>query len=454
MRAAPNAPLSDVEVDALDIPICVEAPALLAVSGGADSMTLMHLAAQRAQRMGSGSLLVATVDHGLRPESAHEARFVAAEAGKLGLRHVTLHWKGAKPSSGLQESAREARYRLLSDLCERQGSTALVTAHTQDDQAETFLMRLARGSGLDGLVGMERVADLFGVRVVRPFLEIPKSRLIATLTHAGHPWIEDPSNENAGFERVRIRQALRTLEQVGISAEAIALSTRRLAVARKGLVSEVESVLADVGRVKMDQLGYAVLSRSIWTGEPSLGEAVRLRVLGHLIGAVGGHARLQSLRALESLERDLSSAMSNGDPIGATLGRARITWRGKGVIITREAGRDPPQQVVAAPGGRMVWDNRFDLTFADTCPTGLTVRSLGSAGLKVLRQLKQAPGGTPAEVFHTLPALWLGEQLVAVASLTQPGLAPGTSSKTAHNGAPLTLWSSTFRGWAAPVHRV
>ena len=132
---------------------------ILAVSGGADSMAMLYLAARWAKRQPEegGKLVVATVDHGLRSESRREAQWVGEQARAMGLAHEILAWEGSKPSTGVQDAAREARYRLLSELAQRyrpSGSVAVVTAHTEDDQAETFLMRLARGSGLDGLAAM------------------------------------------------------------------------------------------------------------------------------------------------------------------------------------------------------------------------------------------------------------------------------------------------------------
>src|SRR3954468_12734245 len=163
-----------------------DAPALLlAVSGGPDSTALLFLAARwRASRKQGPKLLAVTVDHGLRKASAAEARAVARLAKKLGVPHRTLHWTGVKPKSGLQEKARVTRYRLLAEAAARAGASHVLTAHTIDDQAETVLMRLLRGSGPAGLAGMARATRRGELTLTRPFLDIPKARLIATLRQA------------------------------------------------------------------------------------------------------------------------------------------------------------------------------------------------------------------------------------------------------------------------------
>ena len=170
--------------------------------------------------------IVLTVDHGLRRESAEEAAWVGHEAARLGFEHATLVWAGPKPASGLQAAARAARYSLMSNFLDREArdgrvpvKRSIVTAHHADDQAETFLMRLARGSGLDGLSGMRPTeviaADDRSYTILRPLLEVPKARLVATLEARGLTWREDPSNAVQDFERVRVREALELIERPG-----------------------------------------------------------------------------------------------------------------------------------------------------------------------------------------------------------------------------------------------
>jgi tRNA(Ile)-lysidine synthetase, N-terminal domain len=237
-------PIRDEELAAL-FANTLTYPAALAVSGGADSVALMHLVRRWMRRAevpsklpdGRDSVVVVTVDHGLRPQSAEDARRVTEQARRLGYRAATLKWEGEKPRTGIQEAARSERYRLLqSFVVEEAGEPrSLVTAHHQDDQAETLLMRLARGSGIDGLAGMRPRSEAHGLVVVRPLLGMPKARLLVTLEAAGETWIEDPSNESEKFERVRWRNAQPALAALGLTSESVALSARRLARARDAL---------------------------------------------------------------------------------------------------------------------------------------------------------------------------------------------------------------------------
>src|ERR1700759_857826 len=183
------------------------APAiLLAVAGGPDSVALMWLAARWRRSLARGPRLVAvTVDHGLRAEAAREARDVKRLAKSLDIPHRTMRWAGEKPSTGLPAAARAARYQLLARAARSSGATHILTAHTRDDQAETVLMRMLRGSGIAGLAAMARQSEREGVLLARPFLQIPKARLVATLKRAKIGFTEDPTNRDVSFTRPRLR---------------------------------------------------------------------------------------------------------------------------------------------------------------------------------------------------------------------------------------------------------
>src|SRR5207245_7672900 len=181
-----------------------------------DSVALMWLAARwRGARKRGPRLIAVTVDHGLRPEAAREAREVKQLARSLGLPHRTLRWTGPKPKTGLPAAARDARYRLLAQAARAHGATHILTAHTRDDQAETLLMRMARGSGLAGLAAMARQAKREGVILARPFLQVSKSRLVATLTRAKVGFAIDPSNRDLHFTRPRFRALMPALAAEG-----------------------------------------------------------------------------------------------------------------------------------------------------------------------------------------------------------------------------------------------
>src|SRR5450631_943248 len=225
------------------------APAIvLAVSGGPDSIALMWLAARWRRALARGPRLIAvTVDHGLRAEAKGEARDVKRLARALDLPHRTMRWTGAKPKAGLPAAARAARYRLLAQAARASGATHILTAHTRDDQAETLLLRLLRGSGIAGLAAMARQSERDGVLLARPFLHVSKSQLIATLKKAKLGFADDPTNRDLNFARPRIRTLMPVLAAEGGDTRNLARLASRLARANQAvevLVDGAERYLA------------------------------------------------------------------------------------------------------------------------------------------------------------------------------------------------------------------
>jgi tRNA(Ile)-lysidine synthase len=214
---------------------------VLAVSGGPDSIALMWLAARWRRALANGPRLIAvTVDHGLRAEAAREAREVKRLARSLDLPHRTVRWTGTKPKTGVPAAARIARYRLLAQAARASGATHVLTAHTRDDQAETLLMRMLRGSGIGGLAAMTRITERDGVLLARPFLNVSKSQLIATLKKAKIDFADDPTNRDLNFTRPRIRAVMPVLAAEGGGARNLARLASRLARANVAV-----EVLAD-----------------------------------------------------------------------------------------------------------------------------------------------------------------------------------------------------------------
>lgn len=445
-------PLGPDDLDALEIPVLGPGAGrllVLAVSGGVDSMCLMHIAAELAPRHEGTRLEVVTVDHGLRPESAEEARFVAAEAAKLGLSHTTKVWAGDKPATGIQAAAREARYRLINEAREAfsfHGNKVVLAAHTKDDQAETVLMRLARGSGIDGLSGMSpfefmsmpptdtEFADAARKGVcprpamfplARPFLDIPKSRLIATMRARGLPWREDPSNAEPAFERVRIRRLMSQLAECGIGAEAITRSARRIASARDVVVGATMRVLNDERLVRVDPAGFVAIDRSVWGNDGHSG-AVGVRVLAAAVRVVGAMQRPISLQALEDLADKLARGWTEPGLAGVgTLGLCRVLRSADKVLVVREEGRLPPSPLRLEPGDEGVFDRRFMCRLSRDAAHPYEVRSLGAEGLKILRDRNACPPEVPAQALRMFPAFWTDTGLAAVPCWTiSAGFAP------------------------------
>src|SRR4051812_33841334 len=202
MQQDDDSPITAAEAKALFADWAAAPGLVLAVSGGPDSVAMMWLAARWRRALRKGPRLVAvTVDHGLRNEATREARDVKHLAKSLDLPHRTVRWTGAKPARGVSAAAREARYRLLAREARAHGATHVLTAHTRDDQAETLLMRMSRGSGIAGLAAMARQTQRDGVVLARPLLQIPKARLLATLHKAGIGFADDPTNRDVRFIR-------------------------------------------------------------------------------------------------------------------------------------------------------------------------------------------------------------------------------------------------------------
>jgi tRNA(Ile)-lysidine synthase len=318
---------------------------ILAISGGPDSTALLVLAARWRATLNRGPKLVAvTVDHGLRPESAREANAVKRLACKLGLAHRTLRWIGRKPKTGLQAAARQARYRLLAAAAAQAGARHILTAHTRDDQAETLLMRLTRGSGLAGLAAMARVSPLPAsgereILLVRPLLDLPKARLLATLKSARIGFADDPSNRDPRFTRVRIRDLMPALEREGLSVARLALLARRLARANAAIEQAVESAFGDMLQTRGPIGGQGPLVFDA-AGFRRLPEEVALRLLGQAVTARGDEGPVE-LGKLEALY----SALSTAPParFRRTLAGALVTREGDRLLVERA----PPRRAQA-----------------------------------------------------------------------------------------------------------
>lgn len=316
------------------------APALvLAVSGGPDSVALMWLAARWRRGLVRGPRLVAvTVDHGLRPEAAREAREVKRLARALDLPHRTVRWTGAKPRAGLPAAARDARYRLLAQAARANGATHILTAHTRDDQAETLLMRLLRGSGLAGLSAMARQSERNGLVLARPFLDIPKSQLIATLRQARVGFAEDPTNRDTAYTRPRLRALMPALAVEGGSVRNLARLAARLA--RANAAVEVLADGAERFLAVRDQAGsHPRLGRSFDANDfAALPEEVRLRLLLRAINAVG-HEGPAELAKVESLLATLERAIAESTGKRAAREQFPLKQTLAGALISLSKGR-------------------------------------------------------------------------------------------------------------------
>jgi tRNA(Ile)-lysidine synthase len=318
----------------------INLPALmLAVSGGPDSVALMVLAARwRDARKSAPKLIAVTIDHGLRAESKGEAAGVARLARKLRVAHRTLRWIGTKPKAGLPQAARAARYRLLADAARKAGATHILTAHTLDDQAETVIIRLLRGSGLTGLGAMARIANVPGradIKLARPLLGIAKARLIATLAAAKIPFADDPTNRDPRFTRARLRMLMPQLAEEGLDARRLSLLASRLKRADAAIEAGVDRTFADVtadssapGRLVFEATDYARLPAEI-----------ALRLLGRAVTELGCEGPVE-LGKLETLKAALDEAQRAGNGrFRRSLAGAIVTLADATVSVERAPAR-------------------------------------------------------------------------------------------------------------------
>ena len=364
----------------------------LAVSGGGDSMALTALAFEWAKDR-KRRIAAVTVDHGLRSESADEAQRVAAFAGELGISHDTLHWQGWDGQGNLQDKSRRARASLITDWALGNGIKCVSTGHTRDDQAETLLLRLARGSGVDGLSAMADTRTSHAITWHRPLLNVARTVLRDYLANEGLPWIDDPSNDDLRFDRVKARRALDTLSTLGITADGLVLTAERMGRARAALESATGDLAAKAAKADHGDL---LLD---WTSISSAPEEIRNRLVAAALMWVSGaeyRPRASALEsAIEAMETQRTTVLS-GCQIGA---------EGSGRRITRElaAVRDASVSV------GQVWDNRWRIIGPATAQGD--IRALGDQGIRACPDWRES--GLPRTTLIASPSVWKDNRLIA-----------------------------------------
>jgi len=383
------------DIDALFAPVAAYPAIGLAVSGGADSLALMLLAQSWASAApGRPKLHVYSVDHDLRAEAADEVAMVLASATTLGISATGLRWEGTKPKTGVQEAARIARYRLMGDAMEADGVPVLLTAHHRDDQAETLLMRLAHGSGIEGLKGMAGVANVEGVRVYRPLLTAAPGDLQALVKAAGLVPVQDPSNHDEHYERVRWRKALPQLAELGLDAETLARFAQRMGEADVAIARVADEQFTAL--VGLDGFGSARLELAAFA---DLSSAVAVRLLGRVLKIVGGRQKPRALGQVERLQQALYGGTVGK---GVTVLGCVVRTHEDAIIVAREPGRVLPSDVAVLPRSQLVWDERF-LIMNNSDDVGLTA---GVADYLPRHRLQEFLGfkvTAPAEAIRTAP---------------------------------------------------
>ena len=355
----------------------------IALSGGGDSMALLHLAAA----WGGARLQAATIDHGLRPDSAQEAAAAGRVAAALGVPHVALHWQD-RGTGNLMEAAREARLRLLGCWARDTGLDAVLLGHTRDDVAETLLMRLNRGAGLDGLAMMAERREVDGTAFLRPLLKLGRDELRDWLRARGIGWTDDPTNTDMRFDRARIRAAIAA---AGLDPARLADSARHLSRARDTMRDLALRAAADAevlrGTVRLPDLS---------TQPRELRRVLLLAAVRCVTGLALAPRHMAVATAMD--------AVANGHR--ATLGGAIVTpkWH----VL-----REPAAAARAAPlRNDGIWDRRWRI---EGLPPGCEIRALGPA--------PDRPAGMSAIEAAASPGIWHGGRVIGAPLLkSMPGL--------------------------------
>jgi len=379
----------------------------IAVSGGADSLALLLLAAKHFE------VTALTVDHGLREGSAAEAAAVANLCKRQRIAHEILHWRGEKPVSNIQAAAREARYSLMASWCQEHGIRHLATAHHRDDQAETLLLRLARGSGVYGLAAMAPTRMLAGagtdasVTLIRPLLSVAKKELTDYLVSRSAEWAEDPSNQSQAYDRVKIRQLLENPPVEGLNGERLAATAGRLRRTRDAL-EHYEAKWLQRAVETFDE-GYAILDRGALHAEP---EEIVLRGLASLCRFAGKGVYVPRMEKLMRLYAQLSAEGFRGQ----TLYGAHFTpLEDEKILVSREL---EGCQGATSLEETTSWDNRFEI-LAKGDIDGLEIRAVGDDGWRQMKasDVDLSANMVPRQVVLTLPAIYAGDELKAVPHL-------------------------------------
>ncbi|MCF6326398.1 MAG: tRNA lysidine(34) synthetase TilS [Devosiaceae bacterium] len=362
------------KADELLAPMLDENAIALAVSGGVDSLALMILVRSWLDNKQNNKLrpkiFIYSVDHGLRSQSAVECQGVKTLATGFGFEHKTLIWQGKKPTTGVQAAARMARYRLIGEQMALDGVGYLLSGHHMDDQAETIMMRLAHGSGLSGLKGMELFSEIFGMKIFRPLLGMGREELNDIVEQAGLDAFNDPSNHDLKYERVRWRKLLSDIKETGLTGANLNRFALRMGRADRALDHFCSAQYKSC--VKQDQFGVQMISHEQLIAQP---EEIAIRLLGKMIYCGSGGRNSGELSQLEDLIKNLSNPQFNGMVIGG----CGIALKHGKVVVFREAGRLAAgrlavdllavdqlatgwletNKTLLQPGQKTLWDQRF-----------------------------------------------------------------------------------------------
>ena len=361
-----------------------------AVSGGSDSMALLSYLCLWAERR-DVTVSAITVDHGLREGSAEEADFVALHCAERGIAHETLRWEGWDGTGNLQAEARRARYTLMAEYARANGIDTIALGHTEDDQAETFLLRLARVSGVYGLAQMANRFERNGITWVRPLLQRSRAKAQAHLERQGIAWVDDPSNEDPRFDRVQARRILAQLEPLGITVGGLASTSHHLSTAKAALEHYALKEALDHAKTEGGDL-LLPLHRPVPLD-------TNRRLICAALQWVGREPYVPRRRALADLELGLTRSGAH------TLAGCFMSRTQEATRFTREWNA---VKTLRRPTDK-IWDGRWQLEGPHE--DGLEIAALGEDGLQHCPDWRDT--GLPRPSLLSSPAIWEGSALIA-----------------------------------------
>mgnify|MGYP003953181555 CR=1 FL=1 len=373
----------------------------VAVSGGGDSLALLLLASKWA-KSSKKILRVVTVDHHLREESKDEALYVRTVSHKLGLEHEILDWICHSRKGNLQAEASLARKRLICGWANEHAIATVLLGHTIEDQAENFLMRLARGSGVDGLSGMKRLKKLFGKLFFRPLLSFQRVDLRHYLCHQNIKWVDDPSNEDMKFTRIKARKILKNLQYIGVNPRVIVETANRMEKATFVL----NDAAKDIGKkyLRLRFWGDVEVDRQLFKMARN---ETYLRLLAHLIKWISGNIYRPRYNELNDFALELNKKTFKARTFGGVIARSLDK---KKIVLRREA--SVPTFITQVPAKKFIWDGRWKITLTSNQLGHLEkIGPLGDEGLAQVRE--NFPTSIPKEGLRSVPTLFCNGLVVA-----------------------------------------
>jgi tRNA(Ile)-lysidine synthase len=361
----------------------------IGVSGGSDSMALTHLAKQWGAEH-NVSIYTLTVDHNFRSESADEAKLVSRWMKTLGVEHSIITNTNTQPNSNVMGVAREIRYKLLTDYCHTNDIEHLLIAHHEDDQVETFFLRLERGSGAKGLSCMKEISNQNDITIVRPLLNIKKHELTSYLKQQNIAWVEDPTNQNTDFKRNKLRQCLEEAFNDNDLLNKRIINTIKNMQRSEGAL-EHAAIQAENRCITWHEQGYASVASDLFKLEH---EDTQLRILTTLLKNIRG---INEPIRLDKLKILLDAIKTTGTTLNQQLHGCQLLSHNGSLLCIRELARIPDQ---VSYKNNMLWDNRFEIksTIANVFIAPLTAQGLNKLPKSV------TSSAVPKPILYTLPS--------------------------------------------------